>query len=88
MITENLAPVALEGQGIASSLDKHVLADAKKRGLLVPPVCPFFSAYLQKHPEHAAAVHPAYRTILGILRSDFGGGLRSSAPTPRCSRAP
>ena len=66
MITETLVPVALEGQGIASRLAKHVLSDAQERGLLILPVCPFFSSYLQKHPEHAEAVHPTYRTILGI----------------------
>lgn len=66
MITETLVPERLEGQGIASRLAKHVLADAKARELLVLPVCPFFSSYLQKHPEHAEAVHPTYRGILGI----------------------
>lgn len=66
MITETLVPQALEGRGIASRLAKHVLSDARERGLLVLPVCPFFSSYLQKHPEHAEAVHPTYRGILGI----------------------
>lgn len=66
MITETLVPVALEGQGIASRLAKHVIADARERGLLILPVCPFFSAYLQKHPEHAEVVHPTYRDILGL----------------------
>lgn len=66
MITETLVPQALEGQGVASRLAKHVLGDARARGLLVLPVCPFFSAYLQKHPEHADVVHPTYREILGL----------------------
>ncbi|WP_292070504.1 GNAT family N-acetyltransferase [Brevundimonas sp. UBA7534] len=66
MITETLVPQRLEGRGIASRLAKHVLADAKARDLLILPVCPFFSAYLQKHPEHADVVHPTYRGILGI----------------------
>ena len=66
MITETLVPVALEGQGIASRLAKHVTADARGRGLLILPVCPFFSAWLQKHPEHADVVHPTYRDILGL----------------------
>ena len=66
MITETLVPVALEGQGIASRLAKHVPADARDRGLLILPVCPFFSAWLQKHPEHADVVHPTYRDILGL----------------------
>ena len=66
MITETLVPVALEGRGIASRLAKHVIADARARNLLILPVCPFFSAYLQKHPEHADVVHPTYRGILGL----------------------
>lgn len=66
MITETLVPEALEGQGIASRLAKHVIADARERSLLILPVCPFFSGYLQKHPEHADVVHPTYRDILGL----------------------
>jgi len=66
MITETLVPERLEGQGIASRLAKHVLADARARDLLILPVCPFFSAYLQKHPEYADVVHPTYRGLLGI----------------------
>ena len=66
MITETLVPIPLEGQGIASRLATHVIADARDRGLLILPVCPFFSAYFQKHPEHADVVHPTYRTILGL----------------------
>ncbi|MBX9460908.1 MAG: N-acetyltransferase [Brevundimonas sp.] len=66
MITETLVPEALEGRGIASRLAKHVIDDARNRGLLILPVCPFFSAYLQKHPEHADVVHPTYRQILGL----------------------
>ena len=66
MITETLVPVALEGQGIASRLAKHVTADARDRGLFILPVCPFFSTWLQKHPEHADVVHPTYRDILGL----------------------
>lgn len=66
MITETLVPERLEGQGLASRLARHVIADAQERGLVILPVCPFFSAYLKKHPEHAQVVHPTYRGILGI----------------------
>ena len=66
MITETLVPQRLEGRGIASRLVRHVIADAKARDLLILPVCPFFSAFFQKHPEHADVVHPTYRGILGI----------------------
>jgi hypothetical protein len=66
MITETLVPQALEGRGIASRLALHVIEDARSRQLLILPVCPFFSAYFQKHPEHADVVHPTYRDILGL----------------------
>ena len=66
MITETLVPQALEGQGIATRLARHVIADARARGLLILPVCPFFSAYFQKHPDDADVVHPTYRQILGL----------------------
>lgn len=66
MITETLVPQRLEGRGLASRLAKHVLADAKDRGLVVLPVCPFFAGYLQKHPEHRDVVHATYRDILGL----------------------
>ena len=66
MITETLVPQALEGRGIASRLALHVIEDARARGLLILPVCPFFSAYFQKHAEHADVVHPTYRDILGL----------------------
>lgn len=66
MITETLVPQRLEGQGLASRLARHVISDARARGLRILPVCPYFSAYLQTHPEHAEVVHPTYRGILGI----------------------
>lgn len=66
MITETLVPQKLEGQGIASRLARHVIADARERGLLILPVCPFFSAYFQKHPDDADVVHPTYRDILRL----------------------
>ena len=66
LITETLVPQALEGQGIASRMARHVLADVRARGLKILPTCPFFAGYLQKHPEYADVVDPRYRTILGI----------------------
>jgi predicted GNAT family acetyltransferase len=66
LISETLVPVPLEGRGIASRLAKHVLTDIRNRGLVVLPTCPFFSGYIQKHPEWADIVHPHYRTALGL----------------------
>ncbi|WP_395944590.1 GNAT family N-acetyltransferase [Brevundimonas sp.] len=66
MITEVVTPKALEGRGIASRMAAHVVEDARARGLLILPVCPFFAAWLKKHPEHADVVHPSYRNSLGL----------------------
>lgn len=66
MVTETIVPIPLEGRGIASRMARHVLADVKGRGLVILPVCPFFAAYLKKHPEWAEVVHPAYRATLGL----------------------
>lgn len=66
LITETLVPQALEGRGIASRLARHVLGDIRARGLLVLPTCPFFVAYLRKHPEWADIVHPGYRSAVGL----------------------
>ncbi|MFC0634902.1 GNAT family N-acetyltransferase [Brevundimonas balnearis] len=66
MITETLVPEALEGRGLAGRLAAHVVADVQARELVLLPVCPYLSAWLKKHPEHADVVHPTYRGILGI----------------------
>ena len=66
MITEVVTPKALEGRGVAGRMAAHVVADARARGLLILPVCPFFAAWLRKHPEHADLVHPSYRASLGL----------------------
>ena len=66
MITETLVPRALEGRGVAGRMARHVTEDARARGLLMLPVCTFFSGWLKKHPEHADVVHPTYRGILGL----------------------
>jgi hypothetical protein len=66
MITETIVPPALEGRGIASRMARHVLEDIRRRGLVVLPTCPFFAAYLKKHPEWTDVVHPSYRLALGL----------------------
>ena len=66
MITEVLVPPPLEGRGVAGRLMQHVVAEAQARDLLIQPVCPYASAWLRKHPDHADAVHPTWRAILGV----------------------
>jgi predicted GNAT family acetyltransferase len=40
-----------EGHGVASSLVKFALADARGRGLLVIASCPYVRAYVERHPD-------------------------------------
>ena len=51
MFTHTEVPPGHEGKGIGTALIKAGLAAARERGLKVIPICPFFAAYLQKHPE-------------------------------------
>lgn len=45
-------PGGLAGRGIGSRLARHVLDDARARGLHVVPVCPFIAAWMKKHPDY------------------------------------
>lgn len=51
-------PPAFGGRGIASALVRHVLDDARARGLVVTPRCPFFQAHFERHPEEADLLAP------------------------------
>lgn len=66
LITETIVPQNLEGRGVASRMARHVLADARERGLRILPTCPFFARFVQKHPEHADIIDPSYRSVLGL----------------------
>jgi len=57
-------PVALEGRGIAATLARTALEDARVRNLTVVPLCPFVSGYIRRHPEYLALVDPAYQARL------------------------
>lgn len=47
-----IVPEALGGKGIGSRLVKSALDQVRARGLKVKPTCPFFEAYIKKHPEY------------------------------------
>ena len=47
---------AFEGRGVASRLAQVALDDARARGLLVTPICPFISEYIDRHPAYADLV--------------------------------
>ena len=48
------------GQGLGTRLIEAALAAARERGLKVIPTCPFFRAYLKKHPEQQDIVDPEH----------------------------
>jgi predicted GNAT family acetyltransferase len=55
-IVHTEVPKALEGRGLASRMAALVVAEARRRGVQLIPHCPFFAAYLKKHPEHGDLV--------------------------------
>lgn len=52
------------GKGIGTALIRAGLAAARERGLKVIPVCPFFRAYLKKHPEEMDLVSTEHRHLV------------------------
>ena len=59
-----VVPESHGGQGLGTALIKTGLAAARERGLKVIPICPFFRAYLTKHPEEQDLVPPEHRHLL------------------------
>jgi len=59
-----VVPESHGGQGLGTKLIKAGLAAAHERGLKVIPICPFFRAYLKKHPEEQDIVDPEYRNLI------------------------
>ena len=53
--------VAYEGMGIASVLIRHVLDDARERGLAVLPLCPFVRGWIGRHEDYLGLVPAAAR---------------------------
>ena len=66
VFTHTEVPPAHEGRGIGSALIRFGLAAARERGLQVIPVCPFFAAYMKKHPETHDLLESSYRMVLGV----------------------
>jgi uncharacterized protein len=50
-----------EGRGFGSRLAASALDDARRQGLVVVPICPFITAYIQRHPEYQDLVAPEHR---------------------------
>jgi predicted GNAT family acetyltransferase len=66
VFTHTEVPEAHEGKGIGSALIRFALHAARKRRLLVDPVCPFFAAYMRKHEDVQDLLAPEYRGKLRL----------------------
>lgn len=65
-LTHTEVPEELEGQGIGSRLVRGVFGYVRANGLNVIPLCPFVVAFLHRHPEFVADVHPDYQGRFAI----------------------
>ena len=52
IFVHTVVPESAEGQGFGTALAEAGLAYARRNGLKVVPRCPFFAAYIARHPEH------------------------------------
>lgn len=57
-------PESHGGRGLGTALIQAGLAAARERGLKVIPTCPFFRAYLRKHPEEQDLVPSEHRHLI------------------------
>ena len=46
-------PDAMRGTGAAKALVEHLVTDAREKGFLIVPLCPYVNAQRAKHPEWA-----------------------------------
>jgi predicted GNAT family acetyltransferase len=51
IIDHTEVPDAFRGQGVGVKLAEHAVEAARAGGWKVIPLCPFFKAQLQRHPE-------------------------------------
>lgn len=49
-------PDSLRGQGVGAALARRVVDDARAQGKRIVPLCPFFKAQAQRHPEWSDVV--------------------------------
>lgn len=70
IFTHTEVPAAHGGHGIGTALIRFALKAARERGLLVVPLCPFFAAYIKKHPEEHDLLDLRSRGMLGLDQVD------------------
>ncbi|GAA3160563.1 MULTISPECIES: GNAT family N-acetyltransferase [Streptomyces] len=60
------------GRGLASTLVTEALADVRGSGKRVVPVCPYWAAYIGKHPEAADVTDPVDADVRHWLKEQLG----------------
>lgn len=56
IVDHTFVPNEMRGKGLAKALAEQVIADARKHGQRIVPLCPFLRAYATKHKEDLADV--------------------------------
>ncbi|HEX7874056.1 MAG TPA: GNAT family N-acetyltransferase [Sphingobium sp.] len=51
VFTHTIVPPEMEGKGVGSRLIQGALADVRRQGLRIVPLCSFVAAYVERHPE-------------------------------------
>ncbi len=49
-------PDVFRGRGYGKMLAERVVADAREKGFRIVPLCPFFKAQAQRHPDWADVI--------------------------------
>jgi predicted GNAT family acetyltransferase len=52
VLTHTVVDDAFEGQGVGSTLVRHVLDDARRQDVKIVPRCAFVRSFLERHPEY------------------------------------
>jgi uncharacterized protein len=50
-----------EGRGVGGRLAAAALDDARRKGLVVVPICPFITRYIEQHTEYRDLVRPEHQ---------------------------
>ena len=61
IFTHTEVPAALEGHGLAAKMARFALDDARSRGLVVIPLCPYVASFIRRHQEYADLVSASFR---------------------------
>ena len=56
VVTHTEVGDAYEGQGVGTAIARTLLDQIRANGQQIVPLCPFFSGYIERHPEYADLV--------------------------------